>query len=117
MIFIFDKGDDSLNQQDNSISNCHNVFLNKDTGFLSAVGSDQPSGTLCIYDVTDPGNPTYADEYADDGCTYDVHCGVYQAPNSSFAGKQICLAYNEDSVTVIDVSNNNKILRKRECRL
>ena len=32
---------DSLNKQDNSISNCHNVFVNEDTGYLYAVGANQ----------------------------------------------------------------------------
>ena len=32
--------DDSLNRQDNSILNCHNVFLNENTGLLYAVQTD-----------------------------------------------------------------------------
>ena len=35
------QSNDSLNGQENSISNCHNIFVNEDTAFLYAVGSDQ----------------------------------------------------------------------------
>ena len=41
------ESDDSLNEQENSISNCHNVFVNEDTGFLYAVGTDQG---MCAWD-------------------------------------------------------------------
>ncbi len=45
----------------------HNIFVNEDTGFAYAVGSNTCSGGLHIVDVNDPLNPTFAGCFSDDG--------------------------------------------------
>ena len=60
--------------------------------------------------MSDAGNPTYVGEYGDDGYTHDVQCVIYKGEDSNYYGKEICFAYNEDSVTVIDVSDKNNML-------
>lgn len=88
-------------------SNCHNVFLNEDTGFAYAVGTNTCSGGLHMVDVNDPLNPTNAGCFSSSGYTHDVQCIVYDGPDTNFSGREICFASNEDTVDIIDVTNKN----------
>merc|ERR1712039_236595 len=65
-------------------------------------------GGVVMYDVSAPvidANYLPVDGvYAADGYTHDAHCVVYDGPDTQFVGREICFAYNEDSLTIIDVS-------------
>ena len=61
------------------------------------------SGGLLFYDLSNPGNPSRS--FASDGQTHDVECVVYQGPDNTYYDKEICFAYNEDSVTTVDISS------------
>ena len=65
------------------------------------------NGGLVFYDLSDPGNPRYVGDYGDDGYTHDVECIVYNGPDKKYIGREICFAYNEDSVAIIDVTNKS----------
>lgn len=91
-----------------NFSTAHNIAINEETGFAYVVGSDQCNGGLYIIDINDPGAPSYAGCYSADGYTHDVQCVIYNGPHEDFVGKEICFACNEDSVTIIDVTDKSK---------
>ena len=45
----------------------------------------------------------------DDGYTHDAQCVTYQGPDSERRGREICFAANEDTVTVVDVTDKGAI--------
>jgi len=83
----------------------HNVAINEATGHLFLVGCQTCSGGLLMVDITNPLNPTYAGCFAGDGYTHDTQCVVYNGPDTKFTGHEICLAFNEDSLTIVDVTS------------
>ncbi len=90
-------------------SSAHNIGINVDTGFAYVVGSggDDCEGGLHMIDLADPVNPAFAGCYADDGYTHDVQCEIYAGPDAEHVGREICLASNEDTVTIIDVTDKS----------
>ena len=86
----------------------HNISLNVETGYAYAVGSDTCSGGLHMIDVHNPREPKFAGCYADDGYTHDVQCVVYRGPDIRYTGREICFASNEDTVTVVDVTDKSQ---------
>ncbi|KAL9185654.1 hypothetical protein ACHAXT_003431 [Thalassiosira profunda] len=65
--------------------NAHNIFINEDTGFAYAVGTSTYRDGLHIIDITTPTSPTLADHQ----------------------DKEICFCSNEDTVTIVDVSDKS----------
>lgn len=57
----------------NNFGKAHNIFVNEDTGFAYAVGSNTCNEGLHIIDVNDPLNPTFAGCFADDGYVHGKH--------------------------------------------
>lgn len=89
------------------MGNTHNIVANEDTGFLYAVGTSTCRGGLHMIDVNDPRNPKYAGCFSDDGYTHDAQCVVYNGPDESYQGREICFCYNEDTLTIVDVEDKN----------
>jgi hypothetical protein len=58
-----------------------------------------------MIDLRTPGAPTFAGCFADDGYTHDVQCVRYRGPDLAHAHREICFAYNEDTLTIVDVTN------------
>lgn len=83
----------------------HNLAINEDTGFAYIVGSNQCSGGLYMMDIANPSSPSFAGCFSSDGYTHDAQCVVYTGPDTRYAGREICVAYNEDTITIVDVSN------------
>merc|ERR1719232_68522 len=90
--------------------NAHNIAINEESGFAYVVGSNVCSGGLLIFDISTPANPTQAGCFSSDGYTHDVQCVNYQGPDADYSGKEICFASNEDTVTIVDVSNKGQPL-------
>lgn len=86
-------------------SDAHNIAIDEDTGFAYAVGGETCNGGLHMVDINDPANPTFAGCFSADGYTHDVQCVVYQGIDEEHAGDEICFASNEDSLTIVDVTN------------
>ena len=98
----------------------HNIAINEatDTAFLVGVFGDTISdGGLHMVDIADPANPTFAGAFAADGYTHDAQCVIYEGPDDDYNGTdpdgpgplegyqaELCFAYNEDTVTVVDVT-------------
>ncbi len=102
--------------------NAHNIWINNETARAYVVGTDQAGGGLHILDISDPANPTFIGEFATDGYTHDVECVVYTGPDADYNGagadgelgtdddvdpRELCFAANEDSMTVVDVTDAN----------
>lgn len=91
------------------VGNAHNIVVNEETGFAYAVGSK--SGKKCIVgglhmiNLQDPLNPVFAGCFDNDGYTHDALCIIYRGPDADYYGKEICFASNENTVTIVDVSD------------
>lgn len=83
----------------------HNIWINEESGFAYAVGSDECSGGLLMVDVSDPLDPTYAGCFASDGYTHDVDCLIYDGPDADYTGHEMCIGSNTDTVTIVDVTD------------
>jgi choice-of-anchor B domain-containing protein len=92
----------------------HNIAINEDSGFLYVIGAwnevtaegcEDVDGGPIAYDLTDPKNPTLAGCYGGDGYTHDIQCVDYAGPDAEHAGREICVASNEDTVTVVDFTD------------
>ncbi|MEE4330806.1 MAG: choice-of-anchor B family protein [Wenzhouxiangella sp.] len=83
----------------------HNLAINEQTGFAYAVGGDACSGGLNMIDIRDPLEPAFAGCFDEDGYTHDVQCVLYQGPDERYRGQEICFASNEDTLTIVDVTD------------
>jgi choice-of-anchor B domain-containing protein len=86
----------------------HNIVMNVETGYAYATGSDTCSGGLHMIDVHNPLQPKFAGCYDEDGYTHDAQCVIYRGPDTRYTGREICFASNEDTVTVVDVTDKAK---------
>ncbi len=89
------------------IGDAHNIVADEASGFVYAVGAGSCAGGLHMIDVNTPLTPIFAGCYSDDGYTHDAQCVVYTGPDSDHQGKQICVASNVDTITVVDVTNKS----------
>jgi choice-of-anchor B domain-containing protein len=88
------------------LGNAHNIAIDEDTGTAFVMGGTNGcSGGLHMVDISTPSNPTKAGCYGGDGYTHDAHCVVYDGPDTTYVGKEICFASNEDTVTIVDVTS------------
>jgi len=87
----------------------HNIVINEATGYLYAVGTKTCAGGLHIVDIHTPSDPQFVGCYAEDGYTHDAECVIYHGPDTRFTGKEICFNYNEDTLTIVDVSHKDAI--------
>ncbi|KAF1842957.1 uncharacterized protein K460DRAFT_136923 [Cucurbitaria berberidis CBS 394.84] len=99
------------------VGRTHNIVVNEELNYAIAVGSvggnetirvrgDLPCrGGLIFINITDPANPTSPGCAAGDGYVHDAQCLVYRGPDTRYQGRDICYAYNEDTLTIYDVTN------------
>jgi choice-of-anchor B domain-containing protein len=85
--------------------NAHNLAIDEETGFAYAVGTNTCRGGLHIVDVRDPRRPQFAGCFDGDGYTHDTQCVRYRGPDADHAGREVCFSSNEDTVTLVDVTN------------
>ena len=88
----------------------HNIVGNEDTGFMYSVGSKTCKSGLHIVNVRDPTNPFFEACYGDDGYVHDAQCVVYNGPDKAYTSHEICFCYNEDTLTIVDVTDKSKVL-------
>jgi choice-of-anchor B domain-containing protein len=90
----------------------HNLAINEDSGMAYVVGATRGT-TACpgvgggpiMIDLEDPANPVVAGCYGGDGYTHDIQCVEYAGPDTAHTGREICVASNEDTVTVLDATD------------
>jgi choice-of-anchor B domain-containing protein len=83
----------------------HNLVINEDSGYAYAVGTSTCSGGLHMVNIQNPLSPTNAGCFSADGYTHDAQCVNYTGPDPDHQGKEICFASNEDTLTIVDVTN------------
>jgi choice-of-anchor B domain-containing protein len=83
----------------------HNIAINRATGFAYAVGSNTCKGGLHMVDISEPTKPRKAGCVGQDGYTHDTQCVVYRGPDADYQGRELCFSSNEDTVTIVDVTN------------
>jgi len=91
----------------NQFGSAHNLVINEDSGFAYAVGSTTCSGGLHVVDIRNPTKPLYAGCFSQDGYVHDAQCINYKGPDPNFVGKEVCFCYNEDALTIVDVSTKS----------
>ncbi|NNF17865.1 MAG: choice-of-anchor B family protein [Gammaproteobacteria bacterium] len=93
----------------------HNIVINEQTGFAYAVGSrnidDGCGGGLHMIDISRPAVPEFAGCYSADGYTHDAQCVVYNGPDPDHQGQEICFNYNEDTLTIVDVTDKANMVQ------
>jgi len=88
-----------------SFSTAHNIAINEETGFAYVVGANTCSGGLHMIDVSSPASPSSAGCFSADGYTHDVQCVIYRGPDPDHQGAEVCMASNEDTLTIVDVTD------------
>jgi choice-of-anchor B domain-containing protein len=84
----------------------HSIDSNPKTNHLFLNGVGVAVGTPIIMDVSVPLAPTPVGGMFDDGYTHDSLCRTYKGPDKGRKGHEICFNFNEDSVTIYDVTEN-----------
>ncbi len=87
--------------------NTHNLDINEESGFAYLVGTSTCNAGLHMVDIRDPKNPTFAGCFGADGYTHDTQCEIYEGPDTRYTGREICFASNEDTVTIVDVTDKS----------
>lgn len=87
----------------------HNVVTNPKTNYIYSVGA-QPRSDACksgiiFIDISDPSKPTNAGCASADGYVHDAQCVLYKGPDAQYEGREICYGYNEDTLTIYDVTD------------
>lgn len=87
------------------LGSAHNIAIDTETGYAFVLGSDTCAGGLHMVDIADPDHPRFAGCFAADGYTHDAECLVYRGADSRYLGHEICFNSNEDTLTIVDVSD------------
>lgn len=85
--------------------NCHNIVINEASHRAYGVGTRTCRGGPHIMDVSNPKEPQYLGCFDSDGYTHDAECITYDGPDSRYTGKEICFLYNEDTLTIADLTD------------
>ena len=88
------------------IGTVHSIDSNPDTNHIFLNGAGLVVGTPIIMDVSVPLAPTPVGGMLDDGYTHDSLCRTYKGPDKDRKGHEICFNFNEDTVTIYDVTAN-----------
>lgn len=88
-----------------SFGNAHNLVINEASGYAYAVGTSTCAGGLHMVNIQTPTSPSYAGCFSADGYTHDAQCVNYTGPDPDYQGREICFNSNEDTLTIVNVSN------------
>ena len=111
-----------------NFASAHTIAVNEETGYAYVAGSrpgaghtpgldtcsDTAGGTgggrvtgrgLHVVDLRDPAAPRFAGCVDDDGYTHETQCVVYRGPDAEHRGREVCFSSNEDTLTVVDVTD------------
>ncbi len=90
-----------------NLGSAHTLAVNEASGFLYVLGSDTCGAGLHMVDIRSPREPRFAGCFAADGYTHDAQCVSYDGPDPDYRGREICFASNEDTLTVVDVTDKS----------
>lgn len=94
------------------VTEAHNIFINENSGFAYVVGSNQASRGLHVLDLNGGGGtamPTFAGNFSADGYTHDTQVVSYIGPDTNYAGREVAFNSNEDTLTIVDVTNKSNM--------
>src|ERR1051325_2900474 len=111
-----------------NFSSAHTLNVDEETGFLYVAGSKPAAnrtpnvdtcpgvsatkgGGLHMIDVHNPDAPAFAGCVNDDGYTHETECIIYRGPDAEHRGREICFSSNEDTLTIVDVTNKSTPLQ------
>ncbi|KAL2151086.1 hypothetical protein VTH82DRAFT_6184 [Thermothelomyces myriococcoides] len=91
----------------------HNIVAHEETNTIYAVGGRSGAnarnttcaGGMFVVDVSDPANPVSPGCIYQDGYVHDAQCVIYSGPTEKYRGREICFNYNEDTLTIMDVTD------------
>ncbi len=95
----------------------HNIVINTESGFAYAVGSSAGGQRICggglhMIDIRDPLRPDFAGCFSDpstgfrgSGYSHDAQCVTYRGPDVRYSGREICFGFNENGVSIADVTD------------
>ncbi|KAL4804063.1 hypothetical protein BDV18DRAFT_143747 [Aspergillus unguis] len=86
----------------------HNIVAHEETDLIFAVGTARNlscAGGLWMIDVSDPSNPVSPGCASEDGYVHDAQCVIYKGPDEAYIGQEICFNYNEDTLTIVDITD------------
>jgi len=83
----------------------HNIAINEASGFAYSVGTQTCQGGLHIVNIQNPLNPTCAGCFWQDSYVHDTQCVNYNGPDPKYIGQEICFCFNEDTLTIVDVTD------------
>lgn len=118
---VFDKDKDCLHLDISPVGQAHNVVAGPPgTNYVMVTGmtpktkhiADEAAvcrGGLYFIDMTDTNNPKHAGCASEDGYTHDAQCLIYNGPDTQYAGREICYAFNEDALTITDVTDKANV--------
>ncbi|KAF2874935.1 hypothetical protein BDV95DRAFT_486425 [Massariosphaeria phaeospora] len=91
------------------VGRSHNVVVNEEKNYVVAVGA-APRNSSCaagliFINMDDPSKPYSPGCAPQDGYVHDAQCIVYRGPDKKYSGRDICYGYNEDTLTIYDVTN------------
>ncbi len=96
----------------NTLDNAHNIAINEDSGVAYAVGTSTCNGGgLHTIDISEPTDPQFLgcvleeDSPTGESYVHDAQCVSYDGPDTRYAGREICFDSNEDSLTIVDVTD------------
>jgi choice-of-anchor B domain-containing protein len=93
-----------------NFGSAHNIAINEATGFGYAVGSNTCAGGLHMVNLQAPAAPTFAGCYSGDGYTHDAQCVIFNGSDPVYVGREICFNSNEDTLTIVDVTDKGNPL-------
>ena len=94
------------------VTTAHNIAINEESGFAYVVGSNTASGGLHVLDLnggTAGSIPTFAGSFSGDGYTHDTQVVNYVGPDGDYAGREVAFNSNEDTLTIVDVTDKSNI--------
>lgn len=105
----------TMDAQATQFRNAHNIAINEESGYAYVVGSNLANGGLLIYDIRNPRSPVLAGSYSGDGYTHDTQVINYDGPDAGYRGREIAFSSNEDTLTIVDVTNKTSptLIRRR----
>mmetsp|Transcript_2172 Transcript_2172/g.2684 ORF Transcript_2172/g.2684 Transcript_2172/m.2684 type:complete len:529 (-) Transcript_2172:131-1717(-) len=102
-------------------TNTHNIvgsdvdvdgFVVGETTKVYLVGSNSCSGGPLQVNFATAGTsslltpqPSFGGCFSSDGYSHDAECWTYSGPDTRYTGAEICVGYNENSITIIDYTN------------
>lgn len=91
----------------------HNIVAHPEVDMIYGVGGRSGANarnTTCaggffMVDVKNPEKPVSPGCVGQDGYVHDAQCVIYKGPSRKYRNREICFSFNEDTMTVMDMTN------------